>query len=100
MISKLLRRQTNNYKTTMKKVIAFLILAVALQTMPLSAQQPAEVEIPDLSAYILTPLPARTPRISGAKVFGLRPGSKCLYTIAATGDRPMKFEVENLPKGL
>ena len=100
MISKLLRRQTNNYKTTMKKVIALLILAVALQTMPLSAQQPAEVEIPDLSAYILTPKPARTPRINGAKVFGLRPGSKCLYTIAATGDRPMKFEVENLPKGL
>ena len=84
----------------MKKIIALLAFAMAVNTLPVAAQQPAEVEIPDLSAYILTPKPAKTPRINGAKVFGLRPGSKCLYTIAATGDRPMKFEVKNLPKGL
>lgn len=50
--------------------------------------------------YILTPCPDATPRINSAKVFGIRPGSPFLYTIAATGDRPMKFSAVNLPEGL
>ena len=49
---------------------------------------------------ILTPPTAPTPRINGAKVFGVRPGHPVLYTIAATGKRPMKFSVTNLPQGL
>ena len=73
----------------MKKLIALLALAMVVNTV--AAQQHVEVEIPDLSAYILTPKPAATPRINGAKVFGMRPGSPCLYTIAATGDRPITF---------
>jgi len=51
-------------------------------------------------AEILTPSPAPEPRINSAKVFGVRPGSPFLFTIAATGDRPMTFSAENLPKGL
>ena len=84
----------------MKKIIALLAFALSVNAFTAVAQQPADVEIPDLSAYILTPKPAATPRINGAKVFGLRPGSPCLYTIAATGDRPMTFSAEGLPKGL
>ena len=84
----------------MKKIIALLAFALSVNALTAVAQQPADVEIPDLSAYILTPKPAATPRINGAKVFGLRPGSPCLYTIAATGDRPMTFSAEGLPKGL
>ena len=53
-----------------------------------------------LRKYILTPKAPDTPRINGAKVFGVRPGSQFLYTIPATGIRPMTFSVENLPKGL
>ena len=34
-----------------------------------------------LKKYILTPAPAETPRINGAKIFGVRPGSAFLYTI-------------------
>jgi alpha-galactosidase len=49
---------------------------------------------------ILTPAPAPQPRINGARVFGVRPGHPLLYTIAATGARPMKFSVPNLPDGL
>ncbi len=49
---------------------------------------------------ILTPPPAPEPRINGAKVFGVRPGHPVLYTIAATGRRPMTFSAENLPDGL
>ncbi|HHY83908.1 MAG TPA: alpha-galactosidase [Verrucomicrobia bacterium] len=51
-------------------------------------------------AVILTPKPAPTPRINGARVFGVRPGSPFLFTIAATGDRPMTFEADGLPRGL
>ncbi|MFH1999482.1 MAG: NPCBM/NEW2 domain-containing protein [Planctomycetota bacterium] len=50
--------------------------------------------------YILTPKPARTPRINGARVFGIRPGSPFLFTIPATGDRPIQFSEQGLPEGL
>jgi alpha-galactosidase len=49
---------------------------------------------------ILTPKPAPAPRINGARVFGVRPGSPFLFTIPATGERPMTFGVEGLPDGL
>jgi alpha-galactosidase len=49
---------------------------------------------------ILTPKPGPEPRINGAKVFGVRPGSPFLFTIPVTGKRPMKYEVLNLPAGL
>lgn len=51
-------------------------------------------------AVIQTPKPARTPRINNAKVFGVRPGHPFLFTISATGDRPMTFAAEGLPDGL
>jgi alpha-galactosidase len=53
-----------------------------------------------VAPYILTPAAPATPRINGPDVFGVRPGSPFLYTIPATGDRPMKFSVVNLPRGL
>ena len=50
------------------------------------------------------PLPTVThhaePRINGPSVFGVRPGSLLLYTIPATGQRPMRFSVKDLPAGL
>ena len=49
---------------------------------------------------ILTPKPGPEPRINGARLFGVRPGSPFLYTIPVTGDRPVRFEVLNLPDGL
>jgi len=52
------------------------------------------------NAEILTPKPAPEPRINGAKIFGVRPGSPFLFTIPATGQRPMKYEVINIPEGL
>jgi alpha-galactosidase len=48
----------------------------------------------------LTPAPPATPRINGPGLFGVRPGSAFLYTIPATGDRPMSFSADNLPAGL
>ncbi len=50
--------------------------------------------------YILTPEPEKAPKINGAKVYGVRPGSPLLYRIPATGDRPMIFTIQGLPSGL
>jgi alpha-galactosidase len=49
---------------------------------------------------ILTPKPGNKPRINGTRIFGARPGSPFLFTIPATGERPMKYEVLNIPAGL
>jgi alpha-galactosidase len=50
--------------------------------------------------YILTPKPMVRPRINTAKVFGATPGNPFLFTIAATGKRPIQFSADNLPNGL
>ena len=65
-----------------------------------SGQAPRAIDAPGEKAEILTPPAPRTPRINGPKLFGVRPGSPFLYTIPATGDRPMRFSVEKLPAGL
>jgi alpha-galactosidase len=49
---------------------------------------------------VLTPPAPKTPRINGAKIFGVRPSSPFLFTIPATGDRPLTFSAEALPAGL
>lgn len=69
-----------------------------------SAATAAEANTNGPSAFqcdaIRTPPLPLTPRINGPKVFGVRPGSPFLFRIPATGERPMKFAVENLPVGL
>ena len=79
-----------------------LLIYGCLLTMTIAgnAQNAPEVKIPDYSNYILTPKPGPEPRINGAKVFGVRPGSQFLFSIAATGERPMTFTAKNLPAGL
>jgi alpha-galactosidase len=54
----------------------------------------------DLTPVVLTPPPSNLPRINGARVFGARPGNPFLFTVAATGTRPMRFSAEGLPAGL
>ena len=84
-----------------------LLLTTLLATLSLSvaakskASAPAPTHnIPDYSAYILTPPAPATPRINSAKVFGVRPNAPILYTIAATGERPMRFSADGLPEGV
>jgi hypothetical protein len=50
--------------------------------------------------FILTPSGPAKPRINGASVFGVRPGSPFLYKIPATGQRPLQYQVAGLPSGL
>ncbi len=62
--------------------------------------QPVTLSTPDEVAQILTPAAPAKPRINGAAIQGVRPGSPFLYTIAATGERPMTFSAKHLPDGL
>lgn len=50
--------------------------------------------------YILTPAEKPEPKINAAKVFGVKPGSPVLFTVATSGERPIVFSAENLPLGL
>ncbi len=72
---------------------ACLFLAVFLNSAP-------AVRAADNESQILTPKPGPEPRINGARIFGVRPGSPFLFTIPATGERPMTFSAEGLPAGL
>lgn len=65
-----------------------------------TGEKPETMAPPREEPFILTPKASPEPKINGAKVFGVRPGSPFLFTIAATGDRPMKFSAKNLPRGL
>ncbi|MDY0167395.1 MAG: putative Ig domain-containing protein [Thermoguttaceae bacterium] len=78
----------------------FTILALLGLTVILDGSVLAE-DCPQAgNAYILTPKPGPQPRINGARVFGIRPGNPLLYTIAATGERPMTFSATGLPDGV
>jgi alpha-galactosidase len=54
----------------------------------------------DGEKYILTPAPAKSPKINSAGIFGVTPGNPFLFTIVATGERPITFSAKNLPGGL
>jgi len=61
---------------------------------------PKAIDPPAEPRVILTPKPGPKPRINGAKIFGVRPGSPFLFTIPATGEKPLRYEIANLPAGL
>ena len=61
---------------------------------PKTIRPPVEV------GEVLTPPSPATPAIHGAKIFGVRPGSPFLFTVAATGDLPISYSARHLPRGL
>ena len=89
-------------KQTMRNALKLPLALCALLCLAGSAMAaaPATADWTAEPAVILTPKPSPKPRINGAKVFGVRPGNPFLFTIAATGDRPMTFSAEGLPAGL
>ncbi|NJD22944.1 MAG: alpha-galactosidase [Melioribacter sp.] len=64
------------------------------------AHNKEQITFKEETPYILTPASSQEPKINGAKVYGQRPNKPFLYTIAATGARPMTFDAVNLPSGL
>jgi alpha-galactosidase len=51
-------------------------------------------------AVVLTPKPSPKPRINGARVVGVRPGSPFLFTVPVTGESPVTISAEGLPAAL
>ena len=82
----------------MKKIIYFFILLLFEGTM--SGQVTEMGNLGNNESYILTPEPSPKPKITGAKVLGVHPGNPVIFTIPATGNRPMTFTAKNLPEGL
>ena len=74
-----------------------LIVSILILLLPFSALSQDTIEN---QKHLLTPKPSSSPRINGAKVFGVRPGHPFLFTIAATGEKPVVFSAEGLPDGL
>ncbi len=87
-------------KYQMNAMAAHLILRLKTSLLFLAAALAVAMATNMPAAEILTPPAPDTPRINGAKVFGVRPGSPFLFAIPATGERPMKFSADNLPSGL
>jgi alpha-galactosidase len=77
-----------------------LILTLAVSALAFAAIVPLAAPLAAEEKVILTPKPGPEPRINGARIFGVRPGSPFFFSIPATGDRPMTFAVEGLPDGL
>ena len=75
-----------------------VVIGLALTATSLFATETAP-PLP-VEPLVLTPKPAATPRINGPRIFGVRPGAPFLYSIPATGNRPMFFTAEGLPPGL
>ena len=83
---------------------ALAFLSLVFSTAGVAADSPAPdsppASLPDNSAEILTPRPGPAPRITGPRIFGVRPGHPILFRITATGERPIVFSADNLPAGV
>ncbi|KAF0096455.1 MAG: alpha-galactosidase [Puniceicoccaceae bacterium 5H] len=49
---------------------------------------------------ILTPVAPAQPKITGARIFGVRPGKPIFFRVSATGENPVRFAAGGLPEGL
>jgi alpha-galactosidase len=83
-------------KISLRKVICLFALIFLSAYSTLKAQN----IVTDNTAAILTPKAGPEPHINGPKIFGVRPGHPLLYTIPASGDKPVKFLANKLPKGI
>lgn len=87
--------QKNSEKAQISPIVESVKLDVnGGKPAAMSAQSPQE------EGKILTPRPGPAPKLTGPRIFGVRPLSPFLFTVTATGDRPMKFSAKNLPSGL
>ena len=97
-----------SYPTRYLFLLGCTLIAPALlaETKPTNGNFQTTVTLaPTLSPTPICPVPltppaSAIPRINCASVFGVRPGSPILYSIPATGDRPMTFASEGLPEGV
>jgi alpha-galactosidase len=106
-----MKSQTPNVQTP--KNILFFVIRIGLEdfmnaraklfliwVVGMSAIAPLDVAATAETAIASAPPTTSVPRINGPTIFGVRPGSPFLYTIPATGERPMMFAIDALPDGL
>jgi alpha-galactosidase len=80
-----------------RRIVGLLMVGVVVS---LVAELSPVGAAPREERVILTPKPSPLPRINAPRIFGVRPGNPFLFTIPATGERPMEFAVDDLPEGL
>jgi len=84
---------------TILRYLSITSIAYLAVVFTLRAQDSSGAKLPD-SAVILTPKPGAAPHINGPKIFGVRPTHPILFTIPATGTRPIVFSADKLPAGV
>ena len=80
------------FKSSVFQLLITTIICTLISLPVLKAQ--------DLKSAILTPRESEKPQINGPKVFGVRPEHPIVFTIPASGKRPMTFSATNLPVGV
>jgi alpha-galactosidase len=85
---------------TIKCGYRFLAIVITLAGFIYQGDIKGQQVVKNEPAIILTPKPGTEPRINGPGLTGVRPGSPFLFTIPVTGERPIRYEVLNLPAGL
>lgn len=80
--------------------VTFADMAISYSGFRPVASYPPRKPKPDPASIFITPKGPETPRITGGRVFGVRPGSPFLFTITASGRKPMMFSAKNLPEAL
>jgi alpha-galactosidase len=87
----------------LRSLISFSVCSLIFGTLamisPAGAQTTQPIS-PERLAAIRTPAAPATPRINGARAFGVRPGRPFIFHIAATGDKPITYSAAGLPAGL
>src|SRR5579871_4212376 len=83
----------------MRHFAFFAFLLVIAAGPSAQSQTPTQPPAND-PAIILTPAPGPAPRINGPGIFGVRPGHPIVFTIPATGIRPLQFSADPLPAGV
>jgi alpha-galactosidase len=61
---------------------------------------PKPLALPIEPAEILTPKPSVKPRFTGPTVLGVRPGHPIMFSVTATGQKPVTFQASKLPEWL
>jgi alpha-galactosidase len=78
----------------------FQLLRRMVAVFAASAALSAFAALPSSTPDIRTPAAPAVPRINGPDIFGVRPGAPFLYSIPATGRRPVTYSADGLPSGL
>lgn len=83
--------------TPVKPLVSLLACSILILS-PSAGVETYDARI--IEKQILTPSPPAAPRINGPVIYGARPGNPFLYRIPTQGERPIRFEIKDLPKGL